>query len=67
VNLDRIGAYVYGWVGVEKPNPAGGWIRVVGHATAQMQQTLADFVVRSEPRSRGSGRRERPSREEVEN
>jgi hypothetical protein len=36
-------------------------------ATAQMQQTLADFVVRSGPRSRGSGRRERPSREEVEN
>ena len=36
-------------------------------AIAQMQQTLADIVVRSGPRSRGSGRRERPDSEEVGN
>ena len=36
-------------------------------ATAQVQQqTIADFAVRRGPsRSRGSGRRERPEREEV--
>ena len=52
VNLDRIGAYVYGWVGVEKPNPAGGWIRVVGHATAQMQQKKIETTPKTRDLSR---------------
>ena len=52
VKLDRIGAEAYGWVGIERPNPDGGWIRTIGQTTAQKQRKRIEATPRARDLSR---------------
>jgi hypothetical protein len=44
LKLDVIGAEIYGWAGIFKPNPAGGWMRALGYESAQQGRKQVNAI-----------------------
>jgi hypothetical protein len=44
LKLDDIGAEIYGWAGIFKPNPDGGWMRALGYSSAQQGRKQVNAI-----------------------